>query len=125
MRFNGKMEVMFAAYDYVRLRNTYAGIRNNLVYIRISIRVLRPTQDRMNFFSFSKARFSKRLKRFCSTLLLWCRHRRCLVFRSGMRVTDLPPEKIKKMDEQVEVSQRKYSRRRVGSYNLASLIAKV
>ena len=46
----------------------YADIRNNLVYVRISIRVLRPTQDRINFL---KARFSKRLKRFCSTLLLY------------------------------------------------------
>ena len=44
-------------------------------------------------------------------------------------VTDLPrihsAWKDREMDERVELSQRKYSRRRVGSYNLASLVAKV
>ena len=42
-------------------------------YVRISIRVIRvprPTLDRIDFSRFSKARFSKQLERFCSTLLL-------------------------------------------------------
>ena len=55
--FNGKTEVMFAAYDYARAGMYYAGIRNNLVYVRMSICVPYPIQDRMNF-----SRFSKRLE---------------------------------------------------------------
>ena len=45
----------------------YASSRNNIVYVRITIRV---PQDRMDFSRFSKARFSKGLEQFCSTLLL-------------------------------------------------------
>ena len=93
---------------HARVRKLYyAGIRNNLVYVRISIRVPCPTQDRMNFSRFrrlvSRSASSGSVPRHCYTLPLWYRHRGCLVFCSGMSVTDLPriqssiqPEKIKK-----------------------------
>ena len=49
--------------------------RNNLVYIRISIGVPRPTQDRMNFSHFrrlvSRSPSSSSVPRYCYTLPLW------------------------------------------------------
>ena len=57
-------------YDYACAHSYYARTRNNVVYVCISIRVLRPAQDRIDFSRFLKARFSKRLEWFCSTLLL-------------------------------------------------------
>ena len=84
----------FPAYDYARTHTYYAGTRNNLAYIRISIHVPRPTQDRMNFSRFrrliSRSASSGSVPRHCYTLPLWYSHRGCLVFRSGMSVTDLP-----------------------------------
>ena len=55
-------------YYNAHTRMYYAIIRNDLVYVCITVRVSRPTQDRI--FVFSTARFSKRLERFCSMLLL-------------------------------------------------------
>ena len=47
----------------------YVRTHNNVVYICIS--VLYPAQDRIYFSPFSKVHFSKRLKQFCSMLLLY------------------------------------------------------
>ena len=52
------------------LRDVIRNTRIDIVYVRLSIRVPRPTLGQNEFFSFSKARFSKRLERFGSTLLL-------------------------------------------------------
>ena len=103
----------FTAYDYARARTYYAGTRNNLVYVRMSIRVPRPTQDRMNFSRFrrlvSRSASSGSVPRYCYTLPLWYRHRGCLVFCSGTRVTEFKVpfrQKRWKNDERVEVSQK-------------------
>ena len=88
------------------------------------------------FFSFSKAGFLKRLKWFCFTLLL---HAATMVETSRMPRFSFWNEcyrfapnskfhsatKDRKMDERVELPRRKYSRRRVCSQNVASLVAKV
>ena len=106
-RLMAKRKWCFPVYDYARARTYCAGTRNNLVYVRISIRVLRPTQDRMNFSRFrrlvSRSASSGSVPYHCYTLPLWYRHWGYLVFRSGISVTDLPwiqssiqPEKIKK-----------------------------
>ena len=87
-------------------RVCYVGIRNCLVHICLSIRVLCPTHDRMNFYHFS-THFLKHLKWFCFTLLLYTATMvqilRMPHFHSGMRIADLPQirtsiqqEKIKK-----------------------------
>ena len=80
---------MFPAYDYAHTRTYYAGTHNNLVYVRISIRVPRLTKDRMTFPRFR--RFISRTPFFHATAI-HCHYgididRRCLVFRSGMSVT--------------------------------------
>ena len=85
-------------------RKYYAGTRNNLVYVRISISVPRPSEDFSRFRRLvSRSASSSSVPRCCYTLPLWYRHRGCLVFCSGMSVTDLPQiqssihlEKIKK-----------------------------
>ena len=101
-------------YDYARTCTYYAGTRNILVYIRISIRVARRTQDRMNFSRFrrlvSRCALSGSIARYCYTLPLWYRHRGCLVFGSGTRVTDLPPIQSSIQPEKIEkwTSELKY-----------------
>ena len=115
-----------STYDCARARRYYARTRNNVVYVRISIRVPRPTQDRIDFSRFSKARFSKRLERFCSTLLL---HTATMVetsriprfsfwngcYRFAPNSKFHSASKDRETGERVELSQRKYSRRRVCS----------
>ena len=104
-------------------------MRNNLVYVCISIRILRPTQDRMNFFSFSKARFLKHLKLFCSR---YC-NTLPLCEDASFFVTDLPPiqssiqpKKIEKWTSKLNYHEESTQlRRRVSSQTLASLVAKV
>ena len=46
--------------DCTSARMYYTSSRN-IAYVRITIHVLRPTQDRMDFSCFSKACFSKSL----------------------------------------------------------------
>ena len=98
-------------YHCAHARMYYVSSRNNIVYVRIAIRVPSPTEDRMDFW-FSEARFSKHLEWFCScycyTLPPWYRHRGCLVFCSGMSVTGLPriqssiqPQKIEKLTSEL------------------------
>ena len=75
------------------------GTRNNLVYVRTSIHVPHPIQDRMNF-----SRFRRLFSRSASAVLfhatvIHChcgsyRHQGCLVFHSGMSVTELPGFKV-------------------------------
>ena len=113
-------------YDCAHTHRYYVRTRNNVVYVRISIRVPRPTQDRIDFSRFSKARFSKRLERFCSTLLL---HTATMVetsriprfsfwngcYRFAPNSKFHSASKDRETGERVELSQRKYSRRRVCS----------
>ena len=47
-----KQKWYLPVYDYACACIYYVGIRNNRVYVRISIHVLHPTQDRMNFSRF-------------------------------------------------------------------------
>ena len=115
----------------------YAGTCNNLVYVRISIHACTaPYPGQNGFFSFSKAHFSKRLERFCSTILLYTAtmvktsRMPCFSFwndcyRFAPNSKFHSSRKDQEMDERVELSQRKYSRQRVGSCNLANLEAKV
>ena len=50
----------------------YACTRSNVVYVHMTICVPLPAQDRIDISCFSKARFSKRLEWFCTTLpLMW------------------------------------------------------
>ena len=104
----------FTAYDYARARTYDVGTRNNLVHVRISIRIPRPTQDRMNFTHFrrliSRSALSGSVPRYCYTLPLWYRHRGCLIFGSGTRVTDLPPIQSSIQPEKIEkwTSELKY-----------------
>ena len=130
--FNGKTEMMFYC---VWLRTRAYVLRGYTQYVRISIRVPRPTQDRMNFSRFrrlvSRSASSGSVPRYCYIVPLWYRHRGCLVFGSGTSYWFAPNSKFhsarkdRKMDEWVQLSRRKYSRRRIGSYNIASLVAKV
>ncbi len=64
------------------------------------------TQDRMNFSRFrrlvSRSASNDSVPRYCYTLPLWYRHRGCLVFHSGMRVTDLPPIQMSIQPEKIE-----------------------
>ena len=92
----------------------------------VSIRVPRLTQDRIDFSHFSKARFSKRLEWFCSTLLL---HTATMVetsriprfsfwngcYRFAPNSKFHSASKDWEIGERVELSRRKYSRRRVCS----------
>ena len=117
-------------YDCACVCMYYTSTHNNIVYVRITIHVPCPTQDN-GFFSFSKC-----LKRFCSTLLL---HTATMVETSRMPHFSFWNEsyrfapnskfhsatKDREMDERVELSWRKYSRRRIWSQNIASLVAKV
>ena len=114
----------------------YTSSRNNIAYVHITISVPRPTQNRMDVSRFSKARFSKHLERFCSMLLL---HTATMVQTSRMPHFSFWNEsyrfapnskfhsatKDREMNEQVELSQRKYSRRGVCSQYIARLVAKV
>ena len=95
-----------------------------------------PYLGQNEFFSFSKARFSKRLERFGSTLLLYTatmvqtsRMPRFSFWNECYRFapnSNFHSARIDwEMDERVELSRRKYSRWRVCSHNLASLVAKV
>ena len=100
-------------------------------YTSIYLSVPRPTQDIMNF-----SHFSKRLERFCSMPLLYIATmvqtsrmprfsfwNECYRFAPNSKFHSA--RKDREMDERVELSRRKYSRRRVCSQNLASLVAKV
>ena len=95
-----------------------------------------PYPGQNEFFSFSKASFSKRLERFCSTLLLYTatmvetsRMPRFSFWNKWYRFA--PNSKLhsarkdQEMDERVELSRRDYSRQRVCSQNIPNLVAKV
>ncbi len=130
------MRLRMITHARVHITRIHVNIRNNIVYVRISIRVPRPTLGQNEFFSFSKARFSKRLERFGSTLLLYTATmvqtsrmprfsfwNECYRFAPNSNFHSA--RKDREMDERVELSRRKYSRRSVCSHNLASLVAKV
>ena len=125
-----KRKSWISTYDYACARMYYVSSRNSIVYLS----VYRALPN--GFFTFSKARFSKRLERFCSTLLL---HTATMVETSRMPCFSFWNEcyrfaqnskfhsatKDREMNERVEMSRRKYSRRRVCSQDVASLVAKV
>ena len=63
--------------DYARARIYYADTRNDLVYVRsYNCPCITPYLGQNELFVFSKARFSKRLERFCSmhATAVYCHH---------------------------------------------------
>ena len=62
-------------YNCARARMYYASIRNNIVYVCVTISVSRPTRDRMDFSRFrrlvSQSASSGSVPRYCYTLPSW------------------------------------------------------
>ena len=89
-----KWKLCVPVYDYACARTYYVGTA--ILYVNtISIHVPCLTQDKMRLSHYqrlvSRNISSSSLPCYCYTQPLWYRHRRCLFFYSGLRVTDLPP----------------------------------
>ena len=121
---------------HVRVCISYTGICNNLIYVHISIRVPYPSQDIMNFIVFEgpflnwapQAVLFYATATHSATMLQKSRMPHFLLwnecYKFVLKSKFHSARKDQEMDEQVELSWRKYSRRRIGSYNLASLAPK-
>ena len=119
-----------SSYDYARLRT-------DLVHVRIIVRVLCPTWAEWTFSVFqwlvSQSAWSSSVLHHSHTLPLKYGHRLYLVFHSEIFITGLPQiqsysqtcTENREMHEQVELSPRNYSRRRLPSQITSILVPKV